>query len=806
MIVSKKILNQWIDVRKIKDQEIAKALNNLGFEVEKIVNLTTTNTNLIVGEILKIEKHPQSKKLSFCYVNIGRKVSRIVCGANNVRVGIKVVVAQIGSKLGNGLTIESREILGIISNGMICSFSELGLNPEVLSQEDLNGIIYLPDDAPVGSLNPLTYLELDDTIFEIQLTLNRSDCLGMYYLAQELSYYFNLPFKNIAVASYQDIKKIKQNNHDSVRAFATLQVNLQASNKFSDTWMRKTLQLANIKSKSFIDDLVNIVMLELGQPVTAFNAENLKTLNLELADKDNLEKDLYFFKKDLVFKNEERPFSNLAISTLSNYQLSADIRKIIFVSLNLKNDFAQSQIKNNNFNSSNLFLQRLSKPVIPINYLFALQRILYLLQQFHIEYEIIGFDSLVAFHSKNNVYTVNYQKINNLLGTNFSLNEIVTALKSINCQILNKSKIETSIKIMIPAQRSDLNNINDFAEEIGRIIGYNNLPVIKPKFVSVMLAPSKLEVLLTNMRTYLLNYGFHQVKTYSLASKESLADFNFFDYKKPVTLISPINQTRNAMRFSLVASLLEICRFNASYKQNQLKIFTDEVVYNNEQNNDEHGNHHLAFVISGDFFEQQKDFAEKINTFLLVKGFLTSWLSKQGSREFIDDLVYQSFEENNVHPYLSSKIEYNNIHFATIANLHPQITTKLDLDTELFLVEINFTRLANILSSLQQNQIAKFENWSKFNSLSRDLSILISSDVEYGNIKSAIWATKTKYLQSLTLIDIYHDEKLVHKKKRSLTFNLEFNSKKEQLDETRVASEIKIIQEMLETRFKAEIR
>lgn len=805
MIVSKKILNQWLDVRKIKDQEIAKALNSLGFEVEKIINLTAANTNLIVGEILKIEKHPQSNKLSFCYVSIGSKVSKIICGANNVRVGIKVVVAQVGSKLANGMIIETREILGVTSNGMICSFEELGLNPDVLDAEDLDGIIHLPDDAPVGSLSPLTYLDLDDTIFEMQLTLNRSDCLAMYYLAQELSHYFNLPLKKITVEN-KDIHASKQSHHDSVRAFATLQINLLSSYKISDNWMKRTLQLANIKPKSFFDDLVSIVMLELGQPLVAFNAENLKALNLSLASKEHLEKDLHFLKKDLVFKNEDQVFSNLAVLTLSNYQLTADSKKIIFASLNLENDFVQNQIKENGFNPSNLILQRLNKPIVPVNYLLALQRILALLQQFHIKYEIVGFDNLVAFQAKSNLHNVNYQKINKLLGTNFSLNDIIAAFKAINCQILAKSKVLTSVKLKVPAYRSDLNNINDFAEEVARITGYNNLPVIRPKFTSVTLAPSKLEMLLAEMRGYLLHYGFHQVKTYSLTSKESLADFNFFDYKKPVTLISPINQTRKVMRFSLVASLLEICRFNASHKQNHLKIFSDEVVYNNEQTHTEHANHHLAFVVSGDFFDQQKDLDTNTNNYLLIKGFLSAWLTKQGGSEFNDALVYQSFEEGSVHPYLSSKIEYNNIHFATLASLHPQVKKTLDLSNEVFLVEINFTRLANILETLQENQVVKFENWSKFNPLSRDLSIIISNDIAYASIKDAIWATKTKYLRNLTLIDVYHDEKLTHKKQHSLTFNLEFNSKKEQLDEVKVGSEIKIIKGMLESKFDAEIR
>lgn len=808
MVVSKKILSQWIDVKKIKDQDLAKALNSLGFEVDKMVNLVAANTNLIIGEILKIEAHPKSKKLNLCYVNIGRKVNKIICGAGNVRVGKKVVVAQIGSKLANGLNIDLREILGVISHGMLCSLQELGLNAEVLSQEELDGIVYLPDDAPVGSLSPLNYLALDDTIFEVQLTVNRSDCLAMYYLAQELSHYFKLPLKKIAVSNFKNIQTIKQHNHLFINALASLKINLLSQNKTDDAWIRRTLQLTNIKPKSFFDNLVSLVMLELGQPLAIFNADNLDDFKVTLANKDYLAKNFQFFKNDIVFTNQKEYFSNLEVSTLPNYLISQETKKVIFVSLNLDNDLVQDQIKRNSFNSGNLFLQRLNKPIIPVNYLLVLQRILYFLQQFHIKFEVISFINDVTYQPKNDLCTINYQMINKLLGTDLSMNDVVSTLKIIGCQIISKSIKLEILKVKIPSYRSDLNNVNDFAEEVARVVGYNNLPKIKPKFTIMPVLPSDLDSLLCQMRSYLLNYGFHQVKTYNLTNKDNLSDFNFFDYKKPITLISPINQARKAMRFSLIPSLLEICRLNSSFKQNSIKVFSDEVIYNNDQENPIKANHHLAFVVNNNFFTTQitSNQNKHPNNYLLIKGFLEAWLTKQGGRKFVDSLVYHKFTNSKVHPYLSSEIKYNNIHFASIAALHPQISKEMALSNEVYLVEINFTKLVVILESLKKDQVVKFKNWSKFNPLSRDLSIIVASDIEYSNIKNAILSARTKYLQNLTLIDIYSDERLVAKKKHSLTFNLEFNNQKEQLDEEKISKEIKMIQEILELRFHAEIR
>lgn len=820
MIVSKKILNQWIDVKRIKDQDIAKALNSLGFEVEKIINLTSVNTHLIVGEILKIEEHPKIKRLNFCYVNIGRKVLKIICGANNVQVGIKVVVAQVGSKLANGMVIVDREIQGIMSHGMICSLSELGLNPEVLTQEDLDGIVHLPDSAPVGSLSPLNYLALDDTIFEINLTLNRSDCLAIYYLAQELSHYFKLPLKEVEFTNFKNIKIAKQVSHSFMQALASVKINLLNPIQIENNWIKRTLQLSNIKPKSFFDDLVSLVMLELGQPVIAFDSNELEAIQVVVANKDYLSKNFQYFKDDIVFNNRNENFSNLAVSTLSNYLITPQTKSIMFVSLNLTNGLVQNQIKRNNFNPNSLLLQRLSKPIIPINYLLVLKRILFLLNQFNVKFEVISFINIVNYQVKDNIRSVDYQMINHLLGTTLSAMEITNALKVIDCKVLKKTNKLTTVKIVIPPYRNDLNNVNDFAEEVARVVGYNNLPKIKPKFINNPMVPSELELLLADLKSYLLNYGFHQVKTYNLTNKDNLADFNFFNYKKAITLISPINLARKAMRFSLIPSLLEICRLNSSYKQDSLKIFTDEVIYTNDHSikfSDANLNHHLAFMIHENFFSQELVLDTYANTesnnnpaiaanYLLIKGFLEAWLTKQGGDKFTDALVYQKIKNQHVHPYLSSEIKYNNIHFATIAALHPQISKEMTLGNNLFIVEINFNRLTDIIIALKAERVVEFENWSKFNPLSRDLSIIISQEIDYADVKNVIWSARTKYLEKVTLIDVYRASEKITKKERSLTFNLEFNSKKEQLDEEKVSHEIKLIQTILKERFNVTIR
>lgn len=802
MIVSKKILSQWVNIKKIKDQEIATALNNLGFEVEKITNLTTSNTNLIVGEVLKVVKHPKSEKLNLCTVNVGHKLLKIICGASNVVEGIKVIVAQINSTLANGLTIAQREIQGIMSHGMICSLEELGLNREVLDKWDLEGIAHLPEKALVGSLSPLNYLDLDDTIFEIQLTLNRSDCLAMYYLAQELSHYFNLSLKKVSFTKIKNLKVIKSDNAKSfIKAFASLNLNLLNQNSLITPLMiKRILQLANIKPTNFINDLLNLVMLELGQPIVCFNASEITDPIIIEAKNDNLKDDLKYFKHDILFTNKKIPFSNLGNLTLPNFIANEKIKSLVFFSVNFDNYLVQEQIKRNNFGVNSCFLQRLSKPILPTNYLFVFQRLIFWLKQFSVNFEIISFTNHFSYQNKSNTVTINWQKINQILGTNFSLVEITNALKVIGCQILLKSSRLTNIKVKIPSYRADLVNINDLTEEVARIIGYQAIPEIKPEFAIMPIAENDLTKLLSSLRNYLLAYGFHQVKTYNLTSSVSLNEFNFFNYHKPITLISPISSSRKVMRYSLIPSLLEICRLNASYKQDALKIFTDEVIYTRDYDDYDH---HFAFIVNNNFFP---DKIKIENAYLLIKGFLEAWLNHEVDKNFIHQLVYQSFKLRETHPFLSANINYNNLHFATIAALHPEVCEKSDLSQEVFLVEINCSKLLKIITNFKTGTEIKFKNWSKYNPLSRDLSIIISDQINYAIISNAIWAAQIKNLQNLSLIDRYYDNKLKVEKKHSLTFNLEFNSREEQLDENKISEEIKQIQKILKERFKAVIR
>lgn len=800
MIVSKKVLSQWVNIKKIKDQDIAAALNSLGFEVEKITNLTTSNTNLIVGEILKIEKHPKSEKLNLCTVNIGHKILKIICGASNVKSGIKVVVAQINSVLANGLTIAQREIQGVMSHGMLCSLTEIGLNPEVLEKNELDGIIHLPENALVGSLKPLNYLDLDETIFEIQLTLNRSDCLAMYYLAQELSHYFKLPLQKISLVEIKNLKLAKSiHNNDFINAFAGLKLNLLNQNTLlTPIMIKRILQLANIKPTYFINDLLNLVMLELGQPVVAFNSNEITEPNIIIAKNDNLKADLKYFKGDILFANQKIAFSNLGNISLSNFIANEKISSLWLFSVNFDNYLVQEQIKRNNFNLDSCFLQRLSKPILPVNYLTVFQRLIFWLKQYDVDFEVVSFTNYLSYQEKNHLMTINWQKINQILGTSFSKIEITNTLKVVGCQI--KSLQATNIKIAIPNHRADLVNINDLTEEVARIVGYQAIPEIKPNFAIMPIVENKLIRLLTSLRNYLLAYGFHQVKTYNLTSVSSLNEFNFFNYQKPITLLAPMSISRKVMRYSLIPSLLEVCRLNASYKQDALKVFTDEVIYTKDNNDYDH---HFAFVVNNNFFS---DKIKTENRYLLIKGFFEAWLNHQVGEKFTQQLTYQSFKMRETHPFLSANINYNNLHFATIAALHPEASEAAGLNKEVFLVEINCSKLLKIIANFKTGNEIKFKNWSKYNPLSRDLSIIVSDQINYATISNVIWATKIKNLQTLNLIDRYSDDKLKSEKKYSLTFNLEFNSKTEQLDEEKVSIEIKQVQTVLKTRFKAVIR
>ncbi|WP_342276635.1 phenylalanine--tRNA ligase subunit beta [Spiroplasma endosymbiont of Nebria brevicollis] len=802
MTISRKIISQWLDISSIKDKEIIIALNSLGFEVEQVRNLVFTNTNLIVGEILRITKHPKSSKLNICEVSLGNKSTNIVCGASNVAVGNKVVVAKIGSTLANGLTITSRTIQDVVSSGMICSLTELGIFGNVQNKDEISGIIHLPSDAVVGNNNPLQYLKLDDTIFFIDLTVNRSDCLGTYSIARELSAYFKTPLRNMGISNLSLLDEKPQVSvvNTKIQALATLKIRLkQNSTKLTPMWIKRTLQLVNIAPKTLVEDVVNLVMLELGQPMITFNAELLKEPSINVSPKSYPEGSLKIEKGDIVIHDKFLAFSVLGVSYKIDYEVKPSTKDIFIFSINPNVQTMIEQVKRHTV-INNIFIERLVKPVAPNYYMIALQRYLFILDQLKIEYEILGFSNDIPYNIQEKSLVLNYNDINKILGSCLEIKDIINYLTVIGCKVELDAINHELLKITVPGHRNDLNNTNDLSEEIARIIGYDNLPVVMPVFYTTQKPPTVLETLMGNWRNYLISYGFNQVKTYSLTSKESLTEFNFFNHKNPVSLSSPLTSTREVMRFNLTDSLLKICQYNYARKETQFKIFTDETIYTGDDGDD---NHHLGLVVMGDFLPKFSINKSNINPYHVVKGFIDGFLNKV-IPSASQNIIYKPNKNIAMHPYLSADIFYEQEHIATIGALHPQTEKQMNFE-KIFLAEINCTKLAEIIVASEKN-VTKFKPWSKFNPLSRDISAIVGISIQFSDIKFMLLDENIEFLEQIILIDFYTDDHLKSQFQHSLTFNLKFNSSEKQLDEEKIKHSITAAQNLLKNKFNATIR
>lgn len=802
MTISRKIISQWLDISNIKDQDIIVALNSLGFEVEKVRNLVFTNTNLVVGEIIKISKHPKLTKLNICEVNVGKNSITIICGANNVAVGNKVVVAKVGSTLDNGLTITSRTIQDVVSLGMICSLTELGISDNVQNKDEITGIVHLPSNAVVGNNNPLQYLNLDDTVFFIDVTVNRSDCLGTYSLARELSAYFKIPLKNMAISNLLNLDKNPQVSlaNTKIQALASLKIRLtQNSTKSTPIWIKRTLQLANIAPKTLNEDIINLVMLELGQPMISFNAELLKQPSINVSPKSYPEGSLKIKAEDIVIHDKILAFSVLGISYNIDYEVKPSTKNIIIFSINPDVQTMIEQVKRH-CAVSNVLIERLTKPVVPDYYMIALQRYLFILEQLKVEYEVLGFSNDVPYNVQPKSIMLNFNDINKILGTNLEINNIINYLTMIGCKVEKDVVNHDLLKITTPGHRNDLNNSNDLSEEVARIIGYDNLPVVMPEFYTIQNPPTVLEKLMENWRSHLISYGFTQVKTYSLTSKKNLSEFNFFNYKNPVTLSSPLTSTREVMRFNLTDSLLKICQYNYARKETKFKIFTDENIYTGDDGAD---NHHLGLVVMGDFWQKSVITKNNINPYYVVKGFIEGFLNKV-IPNVSKNIIYKPNKNIGMNPYLSADIFYEQEHFATIGALHPQ-TEKIMNFEKIFLAEINCTKLAEIVVA-SEKILTKFKPWSKFNPLSRDISIFVGNNIKFSDIKNALLDANIEFLEQIVLLDFYTDERLKIQFQHSLTFNLKFNSSEKQLDEEMIKNSISIAQSLLKNKFNVTIR
>lgn len=801
MKISKKWLERYMDLGQRSMDEIATTVTNAGFEVEDIVPLSQ-GTNLVIGEVLTCKDHPDSDHLHITTVNTGDQVRPIVCGAPNVAAGQKVIVALPGAKLPGG-EIKSGKIRGEVSDGMICSLAELGVDKHTLSEAQLSGIEVLDQDAPVGHTDPLGYLGYDDTVLDIGLTPNRADCQAAWNMASETAAILNIPCQLPEVAGAADIAsdvptqlKIVSETEKCPHFYGKV-VN-SVTIKPSPKWMQELLRASGMNSINNVVDISNIVMLETGQPMHFYDKNALP--HQEITVKDNLDTDYttldgetyHLQSGDVVITSNGQPIGIGGVMGGNDSKVEDNTQGIIIECASFDHVSIRNTARRLNLNTESSI--RYQKGIEPLAAKKAIDRAVDLLIQYA---DAKDFEQTVEFgcdHYEEKTITCTVEQLNHRLGTDFAKEEIVDVFARLN---LEPTVEGTTVTVKVPSTRQDLEGMADLSEEVIRMIGYDRLPSTLPvmEMTEGKLNPQQRQRRF--IQTFLCENGLQDAITYTLVSstKKENAIFSTGD---ALELPTPLSEERRYLRTSILPSLLESAAYNHSRGNKGVNMF--EI---SELTSTQGVIEHLAIVLTGAMNETRWLKTSTPADFYTLKGLVETILERSGISE--NRLFFKPNQKDTTHfhPGRSAEVYIGKDLIGLMGEIHPLYANEVGLKhavmAELDLDQILDTKKSKI----------RFTPVSKYPAVYRDLAFVVEKDLPASKIVEVIKRSgklgKESIVKNVDVFDVYEGEH-VGEHEKSIALTMTFQSDVQTLDDKTITTIFNSIIDAIVNQCKATLR
>ena len=774
MKLSTNFVKDYVDI-DVDLKTLAEDMTGVGNEYDSAQKLINA-TNLVVGEVIECEMHPDSDHLHVCKVNVGNEILQIVCGAPNVRKGLKVIVALVGAELPGDFKIKAGKIRGVESNGMLCSIAELGLDSKFLKPEDKEGIHELPETAVPGE-DPIKLMGMDDGVIDFELTANRGDLLSILGMAYEIGAIYDKKVKDIDL-SYN------QSNEDINNSF---KVNVKTDNcsiflakrvenvviKESPTFIKNRLIASGIRPINNVVDISNYVMLEVGQPLHYYDADTLNgCLEVRMAEEneklttlDDVERTLS--SEDIVISDGKKAIGLAGVMGGADTEITENTKNIMIESAifdNVKIRKTSKEILRSE--ASNRF----EKGLDPNRTYMAIERSCHLLEKYA-DAKIVG--GLVKYDDtslEDTKIDVSLEKVNRVLGTTISKEDVLDVFRKLAFETeVNGDKITVSV----PKRRIDISIEEDLIEEVGRIYGVNN---IEGKLPSLPLKQGSYNKTLRNIRNKMIDLGLNETLSYILVNDKEATKYTTDDVEI-VKLLDPMTEERNTLRYSMIPSLVKIYEYNKARSQKDVSIF--EIGKGFYKKDEQYGeNLKLCALMTGERYLSVKS---KQVDFYDIKGVaeeLLDYLGYAGRYSFVvKDELPKEF-----HPYQTAQISVNNDIVGIIGKLHPNCTKD-----NVYVLEINLDKLLE-----KKTGKMKYKEISKFPSVKKDLAVVIDKDITSEEIAKQIKKLAGNLLLGSKIFDVYTGEN-IEENKKSIAYSLEFGA----ADRTLTDDEINAILEKI---------
>ncbi len=785
-MISLNWVKDYIDIEDQDVYELATKITKAGINIEGVY--TKKINNLVIGEVVECNNHPDSDHLHVCKVNIGEEVLQIVCGAHNVRVGIKVIVAKVGAILPGDFEIKKSKIRGVESCGMICALFELGL--EEKTEENYNkGIEELNSDAPIGE-DPIKYLGLDDTLYDLDIHKHRNnDCYYHIGFAYEIACILNrkVTLPNLEYSPIEDKINFDLKVDTSKCSYYVAREVRNVKIGESPEFIKKRLISAGMRPINNVVDISNYVMLEFGQPLHFFDKDKLGNKIVVRDAKDGEEittldgKVRKLDSNDIVITDGEKPVCIAGVMGGENTE----------VDLNTKNILIESAIFDPvsiRYTSRKLELPseasiRYGKGLSFEYTEMASRRACHLLEKYA-SAEVV--DSFVLVDREDHTEKVLEfvpSDVDKILGITISEDDMKNELDRLDFpyELKNGKFIVT-----IPRRRLDIDaNVNDIAEEIGRLFGYNNLVSSLPS-VTVRRGEYIGDVKYRKMVSKRLrSLGLNEVKTYTLVNPEMASKFIYED-RKPIQLPNPMSVDKSVIRTTLIPSLMNVYEYNNARGVKDISIY--EIAKTYDVNYIETTK--VSGLMTGSYLTSSWKDDIKID-FFVVKGIVEDLLGYMG---YNGRYSFVRSECKDLHPGVQANVILDGKVIGIIGKVHPSITKK-----DIFVFELNLDSLYGKTSKL------KYKEAFKYPSISKDMAYVLDRNILVDEVIKTIKKASSKILQEIEVFDVYEGEN-IDSTKKSVAFKLVFNGIDRTLTDDEVMNDFnKIIDKVIQNH-NAELR
>lgn len=789
-------------------QELADELTQAGIPVEEVLSMDPGLKKIYTGKIIEITKHPDADKLQVCQVQClsedGEEITKqIVTAATNVAVGQIVPVAYHKSRLADGTEIKKGKLRGVVSEGMFCSVAEFGISSDLVRPEEAQGIYIFPEGTPIG-LDIKEALMLDDTVYEFELTANRADCFSMVGLSREFGIMTNqkalfpVIMVNETGESIEGKASVAIEAHDLCTRFTSRLVT-NVTIEPSTLWMQNRLRNSGIRPINNVVDVTNYVMLELGQPMHAYDYDCVADHTLiarrakageTLTTLDGNERELN--ESMLIIADTKGPIGVAGVMGGLTSEVTDKTTNVLFEAavFNGPSIRRTSKVLGMRSEASGRFERGVNHKYTA----YAIDRAAQLLQQICPSCKVsVGVIDVYPEPVEQRTVTFTAEQINDYLGTSIEKDRMVDILTKLEFGITESGD---TIEALVPTWRDDVTGMPDIAEEVARIVSYDNIAPTIPVAILSSGGMTPKKALTKEVTHYLAHAGLSQIITFSFMHKDGLTNMMLPEGDSRYTaipILNPISEEFPYMRTTLVPAVIEAAKRNIAQQNKDLWLFETANVYEPKAlplTEVPHERPMACGIMMGKVTEAAWNQAQRDTDFYDVKGVVDGLLAKLGLTQY--DI--QPSSESYYHPGVSAHYTVNGVTIANYGELHPQVVKNFDLSGKVYMFEIDLEAVLSIIVPP-----FRYQSFSKFPGTSRDLAIVAPVSVTSGDIVALIKEHGGEYLESVSIFDVYEGEH-IEAGYRSLAYNLQFRSMEGTLNDEDIDGAIQAIIDALATK------